>query len=338
MIQMAPGAAWPEWLEKLWWREAWLTMEAAEPAILPPYLGSTIRGALGHLLRAGLCDGSGCGHDCQRPGACRYHSLFEGNSAGAKPFILLSPPPPALEEIALGGPVNLPFQTGQPRRGETIPTLRCDAGWKFDAGARVDFGLRLIGTASSALPAIIAAVGQCGLSLGGARFRLHSCRDDSGQLLFDCRLPKVPVQPVAPRTLMIEEQPARRVRVVFLSPTVFKLDRAPTFSPEDFARRFFEHSLGRAVGMYSTCWADRLPWVEPPVAHVELVGHRLFHYDLPRHSFRQDKWLDFDGVVGYIDLEGEIGPLLAWGRAAEVFHFGQKAAFGLGKVRLLVLA
>jgi hypothetical protein len=140
---MVAFPAWPDWLEKLWWREAWLTLEAAEPATLPPYLGSTLRGAMGHLLRAALCEGSGCGHECQRPDTCRYYSLFEQSRNGAKPFLLLAPPPPGLEGIAMGGTVNLPYRTGAPRSAEAIPSLRCEAGWKFDPGGTLEFGLRL---------------------------------------------------------------------------------------------------------------------------------------------------------------------------------------------------
>jgi hypothetical protein len=77
--------------------------------------------------------------------------------------------------------------------------------------------------------------------------------------------------------------------------------------------------------------------IDAPPAHAEMVGHRLYHYELPRHSFRQDKWLDFDGVLGYIDLAGKLGAAMPWAPAAEVLHFGQKAAFGLGQVRVLVL-
>ena len=157
--------------------------------------------------------------------------------------------------------------------------------------------------------------------------------DGSGQLLYDRRLPAVPVQTPAVQRLTIEEgQPA--VRIVFLSPTVFKLDSAPTFAPEDFAARFVEHSIGRAGQMHRACSGVRPPWVEAPAAGAEMVGHRLYHYELPRHSFRQDKWLDFDGVVGYIDLAGELGAAMPWLGAAEVLHL---AAFGLGKVRVLVL-
>lgn len=328
---------WPDWLEKLWWRDAWLTLEAAEPATLPPYMGSTIRGALGHLLRATLCEGSGCGHECQRPDDCRYHSLFEQERDGAKPFLLSAPAPPGLEEIAMGGPVNLPYRTGPPRKGETIPTLRCEAGWKFDPGGTLRFGMRLVGMASNALPAIMEAIERCGLLLSGVQFRLVHAGDGSGQLLYDRRLPPVPVQMPAARALTLEPEKASRVRIVFLSPAVFKLDRSPTFSPQDFAARFFEHSIGRASQMHRTCSGVRPPWVEASPVRAELVGHRLFHYELPRHSFRQDKWLDFDGVSGYLDLAGEFGAAMSWARAAEVLHFGQKASFGLGKVRVLVL-
>jgi hypothetical protein len=334
---MASDLAQMECLERLLWREAWLTMEAAEPATLPPYLGSTIRGALGHLLRAALCEGSGCGDECQRPDACRYYSLFEQNRDGAKPFLLLAPPPPGLEEIAMGGPVNLPYRTGPPRRNEHIPTLRCEAGCKFDPGATLQFGLRLMGVASKALVPIMEGVARWGLALGGAQFRLASARDASGQLLYDRRLIAVPMQATSASRLGLEHETAKRVRIVFLSPAVFKLDRAPTFSPEEFAGRFFEHSIGRAVQMYRACSGIRPSWVEAPPVRAEMVGHRLYHYELPRHSFRQDKWLDFDGVVGHIDLAGDLGPGMPWARAAEVLHFGQKATFGLGKVRVLVL-
>lgn len=335
---MASNPEWPEWLEKLWWREAWLTLEAVEPATLPPYLGSTLRGAVGHLLRSALCDGSGCGHECNQPETCRYYSLFERNRDGAKPFMLLAPTLPGLEEIAMGGPVNLPYRTGAPRRGELIPTLRCEAGWKFEVGGTLRFGLRLLGIASNVLGAILEAVARWGLAVGGYQFRLVAARDSSGQLVYDRRLPAVPVQMPTQQRLTIDTEAASRVRIVFLSPAVFKINKMPTFSPQDFAIRFFEHSIGRAGQIYRACSGVRSPWVEAPPTHHEMAGHRLYHYDLPRHSFRQDKWLDFDGVVGYIDLVGELGWAMPWARAAEVLHFGQKSAFGLGKVRVLVLA
>jgi hypothetical protein len=79
---------------------------------------------------------------------------------------LLAPPPPGLEEIAMGGPVNLPYRTGAPRNNERIPALRCEAEWKFDPGGTLQFGLRLMGVASNALAAILDGVARFGLALG----------------------------------------------------------------------------------------------------------------------------------------------------------------------------
>src|ERR1017187_8465157 len=137
--QMMADPVWPAWLEKLWWRQAWLTLEAAEPAVLPPYLGSTLRGAMGHLLRSALCECSGCGHECQRPDSCRYYSLFEQSRDGAKPFLLLAPPPPGLEEIAMGGPVNLPDRRPAEHRTHSHAALRSGLEVRSRRNAAVRF-------------------------------------------------------------------------------------------------------------------------------------------------------------------------------------------------------
>ena len=325
---MARNAAWPDWLADLSWREVWFTLEVAGPATLPPYLGSTLRGALGHLL------GGASSGDAGRA----YAELFERQNQRVKPFVLLAPPMPGLAELAAGAPVNEPYKQGSPRRGESVPSLCCEAGWKFDPGGTVRFGLRLVGAVSVTLPAIVEAIARNGLELSGAMFRLTEAQDCAGQLLYHQHLPGVGVQMPPLQRLCLEIETARRVRILFLTPTVFKLDRAPTFEPEHFARRFFEHSVGRAVQMYDACMGKpKLPFEPEPTIQARMAEHRLFHYELQRRSYRQGKWLDFDGVVGFLDLEGDLSSGMPWARAAEVLHFGQKATFGLGKVRVLVL-
>ena len=46
--------------------------------------------------------------------------------------------------------------------------------------------------------------------------------------------------------------------------------------------------------------------------------------------------MDFDGVIGWLEWEGDVAPLIPWLRAAEVLHIGQKATFGLGRVELTI--
>lgn len=327
-----------DWLSGISWRDAWFTMEALEPATLPPWLGSTVRGALGYLFRSTFCDGTECEDRCQNQELCRYYRLFE-KTDGSRPFLIMAPPLPGLEGIAMGGEVHRPYRTVSARNGEPVPTLICEAGWKLDSGATLRFGLRLFGGLSNLMPAAIEAIVKCGLSFGGYRFRLACAHDHSGALLYDCRFAGVPVQMSPLQTLQCGRERARRVRIVFLSPALFKPkgQNLPTFSPTVIAARFFEHSLGAAVKMHQACSGTRLPWVNAPSFEYELVSRRLFRYDLPRHSFRQDKWLDFDGVIGHMDLAGKLDTAMPWARAAEVMYFGQKAAFGQGAVRVMVL-
>ena len=330
-------------LGRIEYREAWLALEAQEEGELPPYLGSTLRGALGHLLRRALCDGPGCGDSCLRPESCRYYALFEqarpadGGSA-PKPMILEPPLNQELEEIALGAPVRLPYCSGPPLARETVPTLRNEHVLRAEQGAILHAGLRLVGPLSAALAGILSAVDRHGLQLGGIRFRLRAARDAAGRMLFDRQFPEIPPQQPALLRLSAEPERARRVRIVFQTPAMLKLGRKVSFDPAEFAARFFEHSLARAVQVHNCLTGGpRLPWMELPRLETELVGYRLFHYHLPRFTFRQQKRLDFDGMIGFLDLKGDFDPVMPYARAAEVLHWGQKATFGLGKVRVLIL-
>jgi hypothetical protein len=189
-----------------------------------------------------------------------------------------------------------------------------------------------------ALAGIIETIGRHGLDLGGVRLLLRSASDPTGRLLYDRRLPSVPAQTPAVMRIPVEREPARRIRIVFETPAILKVGRTICFDPVDLAARFFEHAMARALQVHSLMDGDRLPWLEAPAVRSRISGHRLFHYVLPRRSYRQNQWLDFDGVVGHLDLEGNFEAGMPYARAAEILHFGQKATFGLGSVKVLVLA
>ena len=92
----------------------------------------------------------------------------------------------------------------------------------------------------------------------------------------------------------------------------------------------------RAVQIYNAFFAprgERSPWMRMPDLGIRLADYRLFHYVLPRLSFRQYRWMRFGGLVGCLDLEGDLTPAMPFPRAAEILHFGRKATFGLGRNR-----
>ena len=249
--------------------------------------------------------------------------------------------PGELEQIAHGGAVQFPYQQGPPLHGEKIPRLSTELAWRVGSGATLGVGLTLLGQAAAVAPALIECLARHGLRPPRGRLRLTRVVESwaAGRVLFDARLPQLRVQPPEMQSLgdaADPGEPVRRLRVVFLTPALVNVDGATCTDPEQLAALFARHCLVRAMQVHDAFFrrdGGRLPWMELPEMGVKLAGARLFRYVLPRVSFRQDRRMNFDGVVGYLDLEGDLTPALPFIRAAEVLHFGQKATFGLGRIQ-----
>ncbi len=65
---------------------------------------------------------------------------------------------------------------------------------------------------------------------------------------------------------------------------------------------------------------------------VQISAADLRWQDCKRWSQRQQTSMTLGGVVGRIDLEGDLTPFASLLAAAEVVHVGKGATFGLGKV------
>lgn len=339
-----------DFLAAIRWARITLEFEADGFAEFPAFSGSTIRGALGRVLRPSLCEHAlPCERECRVPERCRYFSLFEQRTAAGrnipKPMILSPPIPVELERIAYGGAVRLPYQQGPPRRGERVPRLRTDFYQRVDSGGSVRVGLTVLGQVTAVVPALIECLAREGLRPLRGRLRMKRVVDGSaeGRVLFDAHLPQLAVQ--APQVQSLGDvtellaNPVNRLRVVFLTPALLNVNRRVCMDAEQVARRFASQCLVRAMQVHDAfCRHDggRLPWMELPEMNVRLAGARLFRYVLPRLSLAQDRWMDFDGLIGHLDLEGDLTPAMPFVRAAEVLHFGQKATFGLGMVRCIV--
>jgi len=317
-----------DFLEGLEWEERWLELEAIGEVDLPAYAGSTVRGALGTVLRRELCDrggGVGCGEQCEAPESCRFFRLFEqsrmeGGGGGniPKPLILEAPLAEEMHAIARGATVGRPYEL---QAGMPLPVL--ENRWRLGIpnGERLEFGLRGLGVAGAALDGVVEGVRQCGLAVKGGRLALRSVRGGR------CRFAPAPVV-----------GDGRRLRLALLTPTLIRGEKGICYEPERLGRIVLDQALLRAVALWNAFFATertRIPFVRPERPGVVMTSHRLFRYRLPRHSYRQEQWMDFDGVVGWMEWEGDVEPLVPWLHAAEVLHIGQKATFGLGRVQLL---
>ena len=213
----------------------------------------------------------------------------------------------------------------------------------YAAGTVLRVGLKLLGQAAAAMPAAIGALAGVTIPCGGGSFRLARARDAGagGRVIYDASYQHFPVQPVAVLRLGeicgVESSDASAVRVVLLTPVFINRGDGCCRDPFTLAATLLEQSLVRAIKVHDslcTPGAVRLPRMEMSVTDWHLVGQRLFHYRFLRHSNRQERWMEFGGLVGWLDLAGDIGSLLPLLRAAEVLHLGQKATFGMGQVRI----
>lgn len=345
--RLTSATAW-DFLGRVRWAKVWLEFRALERVRLPPFCGPAIRGALGYAFREALCERRPpCKGACEAPESCRYHWLFERTSADSarsgnrpKPYILTVPVPPGLECIVQGSAVVPPYRVVEPAQTGEPPRLQNDAHYLLLPETPLRVGLTLLGQAIALAVPMIEYLARRGLYCGGA-WKLERAVDAHATeaVLFDAASP-VPTS--WPRTQLFspsvepEDWRVNRLRVFFRTPVLIKLEDGPCFKPERIASVFAEQAMVRVVRVYNAFAAqagERLPLVEAPGGLVRLAGYRLFRYVLPRLSFRQDRWMRFDGLVGYIDLEGKLGELMPLFRAVEVLHVGQKATFGLGEVR-----
>lgn len=295
------------------------TMEASEDAVLPPYLGSTLRGAMGHALRQMVCllPGEDCTR-CMHRWQCAFVYIMatsrqETDDQGktrkqALPHPYVIEPP---EE-----------QTTNYRKGDLLT-----------------FHLLLIGNSIALLPLFISAferVGKNGLGKGRHRYNLQKVeQEDNKQLRLlwagGNNLIRVPV----PVDLKVENRwdDISNVTLQLHTPTRLvhkgRLDDCPDFSilMRAVLRRI--DSLGRIHGQGGLGIDFRN--LLNKTAQVELSDGKARWYDWERYSSTQASFMKLGGLVGELSFEGELGEFLPFLRITEVLHVGKGSSFGLGR-------
>jgi hypothetical protein len=240
-------------LSRIWWEERWLEFEADGRLDLPSYAGSTIRGAIGAVVRPELCSRGGtCGERCEDPAGCRFYSLFEQSRADAghganqpKPLIQKPPLAEGLRAIALGAPVELPFQL---LLAQPLPDLVNTSSCLVPLGGRVITGLRALGSAAPALHGIVEGIRRHGLNVHGGSLRLAAVRAARGALCVPA-----PIR-------------CRHVRVALTTPTLIGGENGVSFLPHTFAARLLDQSFVRAIRIYNAFFAAQgeiIPFIRP---------------------------------------------------------------------------
>lgn len=319
-------------LHSLAWRRLQFEWEVEKAAQLPPFPGPAIRGSLGWTVRdefgkygercRGICDAA-----CQAPADCRFHHFF------------------LQDRLPHGGGRNLP-------KPWVLHVLHCTPSsvWpeSLSAGAKYEFGLTLFGEPRNWTGRLIARLAQNGLTPGGGLLRLTGVRDlsDAGRTLWSKEWTETPIQtPLegAPSEAWWHQR-ARCVRVEMRTPLDVRLaaKRNAQLTPAEWVRReFLHHCLMHVSRLYeSFCLpaGQRLPWVSLKNYPLRISEANLRVESVLRYSSPQKREMWFHGLVGSVELEGDLTPWMPVLRTAEVVHMGGRVTFGFGQLSVEILA
>jgi hypothetical protein len=296
-----------------------VTFEALEPLDLPAYLGSTLRGAFGRAFRDLCCPARG-DEPCPVPDACPYHLVFE------------TAPPSGAEALRTHEEIPRPFVIAPPAPGDA-PT--------HPAGSELAFDLTLIGLAREFLPHFIVTfrevdrIGRRRRAVRLARAEAVEPFTGSTDTIYDAG--DNLVKPVD-RTVTLDDCrsvpcPRGPARVRFLTQTRLKHGDAFVRRPEFHV--LFRRLLGRLSSLARFhCGAPLdvdFRGLIDAAQGVRLVHDATRWTRWERYSSRQDRRMEWDGIVGDAVYEGDLRPFWPLLVLGQWVHVGKGATFGLGR-------
>lgn len=273
---------------------------------LPPAAGVTLRGAFGQAFRAGVCrepDRPRC-EGCARLDDCLVPGWYDPGLRGSgdvRPIAL------RVDDQGVVGPKR-PFSV-------TLTVL----------GALPD---------PRALVSAVAAAAEAGL--GADRVRHHvgpiAVHGAEPALVLPDRTAPWPA-PASLADLLCPPESACRCRVRFRTP--FRWTKERPAEVEVSADTLFRVVLMRVRGVQRMLGLPALPRFEPPGPSVRVAHQAVRWFDGGRRSGRQEfAWVWLGGVLGEVELEGDLAPLAPLLATAEVLQVGRATSAGLGVVEL----
>lgn len=305
------------------YRFRWVSEEAGR---LPGFLGPTLRGGLGHVLRRMVCVTRlpDCGA-CLLRFRCAYPVLFQ-------PFA-----PPAVSAGGRYSRMPVPFVLRVPFGRSWQPDRR--------AGDPVEFEMVLVGRANQDLPYYVLALldlGRAGLGPSRHRLRLEEVaawtpegfvpvyRAEDATLRTD-----VPLLPLERLLAEASLPDGHQVTVRFATPVRLDL-RGDLVYPVAFHQlvRALHQRLQALVACYGGPPSEEVDFGD--AERAKAVSDRTRWVDLQRYSTRQRTTMRIGGAVGSVTYEGtDFTPfrrLLGFG---EWLGVGKLTSMGLGRMEVV---
>jgi len=287
------------------------TVRVLEPLRLPSFAGSLLRGSFGRSLRQLSCmtHMENC-QDCPLLTNCPYTQIFEI-------------PPPECHSLQKFSAVPNPYSIEPPQGGTRV----------LDTGDEFCFSMVLIGQALSHLPLIILAWERAlaqGLNKSRSRCQLVSVHCEGDKEAIYLAGGKVrPHQPVASPLPTMEDT------AVLEFTTPLRLQRhGRNVGLRELDARTLLIALARRYQLLCDTQM-RLPpqldfaALDEAAQHIDLKAEMRWR-DWQRYSGRQKQAMPLGGLIGRINLSGNLAPFISLLSAGQWLHVGKETVFGLG--------
>jgi len=293
-----------------------LTVRAEGPVQLPPYAGSMLRGAFGHALLALSPLPHTDGQPCALHASCPYCQLFA------------APPLPG-HSLQKFSAMPQPYVIEPPTGGAQ----------QLQAGQTFDFGLVLIGKALGDLPTVLQAWQRAlrtGLGRGHTPCTLIEIFDENGlQRLSDKR------EQLSNLNVVVPPPPALHTQATlhFHTPLRLQVQGKPVRAGQLTARDLLIALARRTqllcdVHLGAAAPKQDFAVLSTQAAAITLHSEDLHWFDWGRYSQRQQQEMQLGGLLGSVQLQGDLAPFAALLQLGQWLHIGKNATMGLGGYRL----
>lgn len=274
-----------------------ISLTAIENAVLPAFLGSTVRGAIGQALYADSA-------------AFTYlynnHALDRSGKDVVNPYIIV---PPLIDKTS------------------------------YQIGEELSIDLILLGNAIDYAPSLIYALQSARkLQLGASRysFALKKIIHGTNRRIVwqDGLLNKIAIQSI---TLPYKTLPdVKGVSISLKTPLRIRRNGA-LIEAVDFLTiiRNITNRMEAIAKRYGGL-ADNMEikQVQILASEVAIVQNQLEMKNIKRYSNRLGEKMDFGGLLGSVQFEGNLTPFVPWLYAAQILHIGRNTTFGMGKIEV----
>ncbi|OQK17978.1 hypothetical protein AU255_09010 [Methyloprofundus sedimenti] len=292
--------------------------ELKAPLQLNAYSGSMLRGAFGNALRKLACvtNMAQC-KQCLLYRQCVYPQLFE-------------PPVPLHTELQQFSAIPSPFIIEPPPIGES----------SLAKGGNLQFNMVLIGQANQQLAFIIEAwkrAFQQGLGKQHAQLNLrmvyYQAAENSQTLIYQAQQPQLQAIPANKEQHLMQTD---SITLSFVTP--LRIQQKGKILSEHMSAKDFLMALVRRYYLLQEFYGidyQAPQFSELAIKAAGIACHVKFQwYEWQRYSSRQKQAMKFGGVLGELQLQGDLSEFLSvlyWG---QWLHVGNKTSFGMGQYKI----